>query len=651
MAEELRLNIVSTAESKGLTEAAKDLKETKGEADKLSKSFEDMGDNAEGASQDIDAATKSVRSHGDQIKHLREEYERTTKRIAELDAQMLDTNTTDKSGLKKDLRERRAWLAELQRIAKGMEKSSGVSIGLGKRKDEPLLGAPQLDFSSMAGMGHGALIPSVVGLVALAAPAIGAVIAGAVVGAAGVGGVVGGVIAAAHDPRVKSAWEDFTRDLSFKSFGGDKLAGPTVDALSTLRDGLEGLHLDDILGKAGPGIENLAQGVVDFATNAMPGFIKVMDNLDEITGIVADGMGNLGDATSDMLTDMMDSKGTLEGLQAIFDVLSGTLRATGEITKFLGGAFHLAGRMSAEFSGAMEDVFHWAQVLSPALYPVEQLMASINDTTENLVGTGDIAASHITFMSTAARAAASAQHDFATGLAEVDTNATSAADALQHFNDVQHGSVNNAIAFEQSLDDLAEKLKENGRETDINLQKGRDNMKAFEDAVKDAEKVRDDLLAQGKIEEANAAYKRMVDRIRDVMIQAGFTKKQIDAMLGPYTMVINVTYKERNKPSFVMSSLSEPAQDIARRASGGPVMANQPYIVGDGGRPELFVPKQNGMILPSVPNSTGSGRPYGAAVPIMIQAPAGSYEQYVIELISTAVQARGGQLAVLGLKG
>ena len=38
------------------------------------------------------------------------------------------------------------------------------------------------------------------------------------------------------------------------------------------------------------------------------------------------------------------------------------------------------------------------------------------------------------------------------------------------------------------------------------------------------------------------------------------------------------------------------------RAHGGPVTAGMPYIVGDGGRPEWFVPDQNGTIIPRVPS-------------------------------------------------
>ncbi|SDC46333.1 hypothetical protein [Nocardioides lianchengensis] len=47
------------------------------------------------------------------------------------------------------------------------------------------------------------------------------------------------------------------------------------------------------------------------------------------------------------------------------------------------------------------------------------------------------------------------------------------------------------------------------------------------------------------------------------------------------------------------ATLSTP--DIPRLATGGPVVAGRPYIVGDGGRSELFVPHQDGEVLPRVP--------------------------------------------------
>ncbi len=43
-------------------------------------------------------------------------------------------------------------------------------------------------------------------------------------------------------------------------------------------------------------------------------------------------------------------------------------------------------------------------------------------------------------------------------------------------------------------------------------------------------------------------------------------------------------------------------------AHGGPVTAGTPYIVGEH-RPELFVPKVDGMILPRVPSFTPTTAP------------------------------------------
>tara|TARA_Y100000310_G_scaffold2326_1_gene2988 strand:- start:124 stop:2370 length:2247 start_codon:yes stop_codon:yes gene_type:complete len=46
----------------------------------------------------------------------------------------------------------------------------------------------------------------------------------------------------------------------------------------------------------------------------------------------------------------------------------------------------------------------------------------------------------------------------------------------------------------------------------------------------------------------------------------------------------------------------------ATRAEGGPVQAGNPYVVGDGGKPELFVPSVTGNILPEVPQmADGTG--------------------------------------------
>jgi hypothetical protein len=66
---------------------------------------------------------------------------------------------------------------------------------------------------------------------------------------------------------------------------------------------------------------------------------------------------------------------------------------------------------------------------------------------------------------------------------------------------------------------------------------------------------------------------------------------------------------------------SSAGQSIEARANGGPVEAGQPVIVGDGGRPELFVPDRSGTILPSVPASMPapiSGRSGGGGINLVV---------------------------------
>lgn len=46
---------------------------------------------------------------------------------------------------------------------------------------------------------------------------------------------------------------------------------------------------------------------------------------------------------------------------------------------------------------------------------------------------------------------------------------------------------------------------------------------------------------------------------------------------------------------------------IGRRAAGGPVRAGRPYVVGDGGRSELFVPRTDGVILPDAGTALRGG--------------------------------------------
>ncbi|MGB3044537.1 MAG: tape measure protein [Xanthobacteraceae bacterium] len=105
---------------------------------------------------------------------------------------------------------------------------------------------------------------------------------------------------------------------------------------------------------------------------------------------------------------------------------------------------------------------------------------------------------------------------------------------------------------------------------------------------------------------------RMSDDLADVVLG---TKSVADAIKSMTDMILKEFIKIALKKAILgpiagllsggLGSLGS-LVGIGARASGGPVTAGQPYIVGEK-RPELFVPRQNGMIIPQVPKAGRSG--------------------------------------------
>ena len=94
----------------------------------------------------------------------------------------------------------------------------------------------------------------------------------------------------------------------------------------------------------------------------------------------------------------------------------------------------------------------------------------------------------------------------------------------------------------------------------------------------------------------------------------------------------------------IRKSLTEPLANIAsgfltetfgfgatKRATGGSAKAGMPYIVGDGGRPELFVPGVNGRIVPSVPEGGGMNFTMNVASGVTRQELLAAGESFITE--------------------
>lgn len=83
---------------------------------------------------------------------------------------------------------------------------------------------------------------------------------------------------------------------------------------------------------------------------------------------------------------------------------------------------------------------------------------------------------------------------------------------------------------------------------------------------------------------------------------------------GIHNKTVNVMIQANPAPASIAKSTPawlQPSK-VKARANGGPVVAGRPYVVGEH-RPELFVPKVDGMILPKVPGPPKLNLGEGAA--------------------------------------
>ena len=115
------------------------------------------------------------------------------------------------------------------------------------------------------------------------------------------------------------------------------------------------------------------------------------------------------------------------------------------------------------------------------------------------------------------------------------TEAEKLADALKVLNGVSISTAEQEIGFRQSLADLSEAVKENGRSLDVTTDKGRKVKGAFLDAAKAAMDHAQAVAEQtGSQERGQATLERNVGLLRKQMSAAGFSKDAIDKLTSAY---------------------------------------------------------------------------------------------------------------------
>lgn len=111
-------------------------------------------------------------------------------------------------------------------------------------------------------------------------------------------------------------------------------------------------------------------------------------------------------------------------------------------------------------------------------------------------------------------------------------------DEFEKLFDTQMSVDRASIDLAQSTADLTKELTSGKRELSLNTEEGRKNRKAVLDQLAAIEDLRQARVDEGEaLDVANGKYKKDVEALRKSMEQAGFTKTQIDKLIGSYEKI------------------------------------------------------------------------------------------------------------------
>lgn len=598
------VDVKITSDSRGAKEAAGELEKVDKAAGKAGKSMKTMTADAKG---------------------LNEEIVRSAARIRELGAEFQATG--EKSTLI-DLKRERSKLGELKKLL-----AEAVPSGGGIDSLPRLAGVSPM------------VVAGVSGAVLAAAPAISAGLAAAVLGGVGIGGVVGGAVLAARDERVKTAWKDLGHTmLEQLQPAQNAFVDPIIEAANTLGDAFQDSGIVQALVEASALVDPLARSIGGFVRELGPGLAAAFKGAQPVIEELARDLPKMGKALSLMFKDMA-SIGP-EGAAAMrdfFKVLNDGIETTGAVVKALGKIYPVI-RPLIE----VVPVFGLAQVLAKISHEGEGTKVTLTGIGEAAKNTAPTMAELAAQAEAVANELHSVNDEFLT-LMGVALDASAATDAMN-----------------QDIIDLVDSVRENGNSLDSTTEAGIRNRDMLRGLAQDAENVYQKNIAAGMgAEEASAIYRDQMRAAEALALQLGFAADGVAELIGQWKnmpTVVSTEYRIHYQETTGGAGGGEHSGlgDVrGRKAAGGPVEANQGYIVGEEG-PEYFVPSSNGYIVPNGGGGDKSGAAgwaagWGGGGATMGAAPFvyggnNRFEAALIEDIRTAVAARGGTLAVLGLR-
>lgn len=590
---------------------------------------------ADKAAHDLKKVGNAADNTGDDLKGMAGDAKVLDKAIDDLNSQLVQTRLE----LSKDPGDKALWkqlrgqerevnkLTKLRKMVFGDKDAKAAGLQVGKEFGDGIgeaLGALPAQLKG-TGIALGA------GLAMALAPMIGGVIGAAVIGGVGIGGIAGGIAAASQDPRVKAAGEHLGDSL-MGSFTG--IGTPFIDPLLEQMGRAEGIGAA-FFSKLGKDIAPLADHL-DELGDGVAGFARNLDlsKAAKAAGPIIDVLGKELPDVADAVTDALDaisqqSDGTVVSLTQLFNTLEDGIRGTG---------YFVAGL--AAINDGITDITETVPGTDGALNVLWSGIAGgmnlVSEETDNYTG--------------AAIRARGPSEDLSEGLKGVGAEAATAAGGLKEVNDAietlfgQQMSLEEANSrYKNGLRDLRAELTDGKRTLNENTKEGRDNADAIRDQIQLAEDIREKEFARtGDLKASTEAYKARIEQIKAEAIAAGLDAAAVEALVAWWKKVPELVETEhRIKTTFYGGGGSGGEYHQGdKRASGGPVTTNRPYLVGENG-PELVTFGANGMVHDAAKTaammSGASGGSYGGGGSVAVSVSVRQSESAVMTALATAI--------------
>lgn len=484
-----------------------------------------VGDNA--AKPAFDDAKKGVKGLGDEAKKTGEELkgmsghtgkvaaeiERLTGEIKALNVEMDKTGDT---ALWADLDLKRSELAKFKRVAK--ELASDLAEGASEAGQEAgtAMSGGIID-SLKSGPWKGIAISSLVAIGVGASPLLGAVLAAGILGAAGTGGMVGGIVAAAHDPRVQQAGADFAAAVGapLKDLGGP-FVEPLVGALQHMQTKVRDILVNSDLagglkGMAGE-LAPLTRGLEGFVDKFIPGFVKGLKAAEPVLRTIANELPGLGEDISEMFESLAeDPDGAVMGMKFLIDVTGDALVMIGDVSAALSHTYEDFVRWGAGAADLIDTMFGWLPLQGDMVH------ANTQEWRDQVAALDE---------------AKGPAAQFKSDLDGVADSAEDAADEMKQLADAIDDALGNvmnqaegALRWKQVQADLVAELAKGERTLDENSQAGRDNVEMMHEAANVAIRIRDSNLQMGmSLDEVNRQFDEQLEWLRHTLY--GFIKNK-----------------------------------------------------------------------------------------------------------------------------